>query len=405
MSVGPPSAGGRILLATETPFWRRDTGAAQRIASLCVFVEQQGFQLTVFYPDRVAEAEMNIFQTLLPASRLVTPSLPSLVVRGLKRRAGMLWGVHGMGPASLPASFRRPWIREKQRAFRRLCVQWRPDAVIIAYLQMTFLLEGNKLSGVPMLRILDAIDVQSERARRDPESQGLPVIQADDEAAALRRYDVVLAIQDREAVLLKELAPHARVVTVGHALPITPLPARRRGSPTALFFAGPARHNLKALEQLNREIWPRILNKAPHARLIILGGICDVYTESPPPGVSLAGRVLQPADAYARADLLLNPVSFGSGLKIKNVEALAHGMPLLTTPIGAEGLEPGIGSAFLCEEDPAAFAGAAVQLLSDGDRRKTLSAAALEYARRHFSYEAAYGGLLDILRGACYREP
>ena len=403
MSTGH-SRGGRILLATETPFWRRDTGAAQRIASLCAFVEQRGFQLVVYFPDLVKRADREAFHTLLPTSRLATPSLFSLAMRALKRRAGALLGRDGLGPASLPVALRRPWIREKQRAFRRLCVQWRPDAVIIAYLKMTFLLEGKELSGGPILKILDAIDVQSERARRDPESRDLPGIQPDDEAAALRRYDVVLAIQDREAVILKELAPHAQVVTVGHALPITPLPPRRGGSPTALFFAGPARHNLVALEQLNREIWPRMLNKLPNARLIILGGICDAYTEALPPGVSRAGRVLQPAEAYAQADLLLNPVSFGSGLKVKNVEALAHGMPLLTTPIGAEGLEPGIGSAFLCEEDPAAFAEAAVQLLSDPERRKALAAAALDFAQAHFSEEAAYGALLDILPSACYRE-
>ncbi|MFM1921048.1 MAG: hypothetical protein RLZZ303_2682 [Candidatus Hydrogenedentota bacterium] len=403
MSAAQPS-GGRILLATETAFWRRDTGAAQRIASLCAFVEQRGFQLVVFFPDRVRRADRDAFHALLPKSRLATPSFISLATRALKRRAGALLRRDGLGPASLPVVLRRPWIREKQRAFRRLCVQSRPDAVIIAYLQMTFLLEGEKLSAWPMLKILDAIDVQSERALRDPESRGVPAIQPDDEASALRRYDVVLAIQNREAAILKELAPHARVVTVGHALPITPLPPRRRGSPTALFFAGPARHNIVALEQLSREIWPRILNKLPNSRLIIAGGICDAYTEALPPGVSRVGRVLHPAEAYAQADLLLNPVCFGSGLKVKNVEALAFGMPLLTTPVGAEGLEPGVGSAFLCEEEPAAFAEAAVQLLSDPERRRVLSAAALDYARAHFSEEAAYGALLDILRGACYRE-
>lgn len=404
MSTGQACGEGRILLTTETPFWHRDTGAAQRIASLCAFVEQQGFQLTVFYPDRVAQAERKIFQALLPASRLATPSLPSLVVRGLKRRVGGLLGMRGLGPASLPASLRRPWIREKQQAFRRLCIQSRPDAVIVAYVHMTYLLDGAAFHGGPMLRILDAIDVQSDRARRDPESQAVPGILPHDEAIALQQYNVVLAIQEREATLLKELAPHARIVTVGHAVPITPLPFRAGGPPTALFFAGPARHNIVALEHLNRVIWPRVLNKLPNARLLIAGGICDTYAETLPPGVSRAGRVAIPTEAYAQADLLLNPVRFGSGLKVKNVEALAHGMPLLTTPIGAEGLEPGIGSAFLCEEEPAAFAEAAVQLLSDRERRRTLSAVALDYARGHFSDKAAYGGLLDILRGACYRE-
>ena len=48
-----------------------------------------------------------------------------------------------------------------------------------------------------------------------------------------------------------------------------------------------------------------------------------------------------------KADLIINPVQLGGGLKIKNVEALANGLPLITTPEGANGLEDGINNAFL----------------------------------------------------------
>ena len=99
---------------------------------------------------------------------------------------------------------------------------------------------------------------------------------------------------------------------------------------------------------------------------------------------------------YASHDIFLNPVAFGGGLKIKNVEALAHGLALITTPVGAEGLKNST-AAFVVGEDDQQLLGSAIQLAGDPALLNSMSNAALDYARRHFSGKAVYHELDEYL--------
>lgn len=398
--------GGRVLLVTEIRFWRRDTGAAQRIAALCDAILAAGFALQVYFPDRVSGAERMALNTQCPGLRLATPALPGLVMRAIKRRAGGLLGRQGMGPASLPEPLRRPWITERQAACRRACVSFQPQVVLVEYLLSSYLVEGLKSAMPKLLRVVDTIDVLSERERRFREGGGPAMlsITPEQEAEALGHFDVLLAIQDEEAAELHAMCPAKRVLTVGHGHLIDPQPVRGGfTSPTVLFFGSGAEHNLHALRFLLDEIWPLLRDRCPEAALLLAGGICERISGQLPSGVQALGRMEQPRDAYARADVVINPALLGSGLKIKNVEALCHGVPLVTTSAAAEGMMDGAGSAFHVGDDAGALASAAAHLLTNEPARRELAAGALLYARKRLSPEAAAAPLLDLLREACYR--
>ena len=94
------------------------------------------------------------------------------------------------------------------------------------------------------------------------------------------------------------------------------------------------------------------------------------------------------------------PVQFGGGLKIKCVEAMAHGKALITTPIGAEGLEDAANTALLIETTEEGWTRAIAEVLEAPDKRQALCAGALNYARAHFTEAAAFGELFEALRGA-----
>ena len=100
---------------------------------------------------------------------------------------------------------------------------------------------------------------------------------------------------------------------------------------------------------------------------------------------------------YAETDIVVNPVTFGGGLKIKCVEALAHGKPLITSPVGAEGIEKGANKAFIVCTSPAETVEQLNALIEDPERRRELATSARAFAEQHFSVQAAYGPLGQII--------
>lgn len=247
------------------------------------------------------------------------------------------------------------------------------DAVVVTYV---YLSKAFEAFGEQTLRVLDAQDVFSNRhaayvsaGRRHSWFSTTPA----EEARGLARADVVLAIEPREAAALSGLTAK-RVLTVGHIVPPREIPTRADAEPPAVLFVGsghPA--NEDALERLIRDIMPQVRARHPRAQLLVAGSICDAL----PAGAACVplGRLPDLAAAYARADVVVNPVSLGTGLKIKCLEALSFGKPLVTTAEGARGLESGAGRAFLLADDAPAFAGSVVRLLTDRQAARALAQA------------------------------
>ncbi len=101
--------------------------------------------------------------------------------------------------------------------------------------------------------------------------------------------------------------------------------------------------------------------------------------------------------AYARARVAVVPLRCGAGVKLKVAEALREGVPLVTTPVGAQGL-PGIWQVVAVAEDPEPFAAAVVALLLDDVSWARSCSAQLAFARSRFSGDAMQITLLDALR-------
>jgi glycosyltransferase involved in cell wall biosynthesis len=90
---------------------------------------------------------------------------------------------------------------------------------------------------------------------------------------------------------------------------------------------------------------------------------------------------------YAAARVAVAPLQFGAGVKLKVVEALREGVPLVTTPVGAQGL-PGLDGVASIAADPAGFADAVCRLLTDDLMWQQRCAGQLRYARARFSEQS-----------------
>jgi glycosyltransferase involved in cell wall biosynthesis len=103
------------------------------------------------------------------------------------------------------------------------------------------------------------------------------------------------------------------------------------------------------------------------------------------PRVEVCGWVDDLAPVFARARLAVSPLRYGAGLKLKNVAAMAHGLPAVTTDIGAEGMTAGGGSHLLHSDEPEDLARHVLELLRDDALWEKVSAAALAFVRDQYA--------------------
>lgn len=111
------------------------------------------------------------------------------------------------------------------------------------------------------------------------------------------------------------------------------------------------------------------------------------------------GFVPQLDRLWSGMDIAINPVRWGSGLKIKTVEALAAGLPLVSTREGARGLEHLAGEVFLMADDADDFAAACRHLLDDVPARRALATSARRWADENLSRDACFGPFFSWLSG------
>ncbi len=113
----------------------------------------------------------------------------------------------------------------------------------------------------------------------------------------------------------------------------------------------------------------------------------------------LRGQIERTEDIYDGPAVLICPLWAGSGLKIKMVEALAHGKATVATPVGAQGLEDGVDRAFALARTAAAFVEPVVRMLVEPNYRHGWEAAAAEYSRRRFAPVASWQAIGAELDG------
>jgi succinoglycan biosynthesis protein ExoO len=285
------------------------------------------------------------------------------------------------------------WLRQSQDARQvvaRIVARDRANVVWVDHTYLTPLI--TKVPREQVLRVVDTHDVlhlrdaSFQQANFPPEAG----MTRDEETRMLELFDVVIAIQDEERKVLEEMLPGGKVITAEHAVETNPRPCRRK----SLCFVGSGYvTNLESILPFIAGPWQQIRARCPGAALELVGGVCHaeqvVAAAAADERIVLRGVVPKIADIYDGPAAMICPLQIGSGLKIKLVEALAHGKATLASPVAAQGLADGIGAGFICARGPEEFVEQAARLLSDDDYRAGWERGALRYARR-FHPDVAY---------------
>lgn len=166
------------------------------------------------------------------------------------------------------------------------------------------------------------------------------------EALGCRRADTVIALQDFEATEFRSLiGPHADVRVIGPVPPGSPVVRSPEAERLRVGCLGSGnRVNETSLADL-MSYWAENDVLLEKAELIVGGGLCDRLSAFVTKDIlsrvnpRLVGSVDALSDFYKDCDVVINPERGGTGIKIKSLDAMAHGMPLLTTVAGATGLQ------------------------------------------------------------------
>ncbi len=227
-----------------------------------------------------------------------------------------------------------------------------------------------------------------------------------------RRVDAVAVCSPLDAERARARGV-SRVTVVPNGYPPVAEPLGRVsvGEPPTVLFQGLLKYpaNIEAARWLVEAVLPVLRATVPGVRLRLVGdGGPAVVALHDPPLVTVVGKVPSMAPELAAADLVVVPVRFGSGTRIKIIEAFAHRIPVASTTVGAEGLEVTDGVHLLTGDTADQLAEACARLLTDEELRAALCGRAHElYASRYRSdvLEADIARLATRVAGETSRRP
>ncbi len=356
-----------LLLITDVPFWRSGTGNRERIARLVNFLEKT-IAITVAYVGIGSDRDEEKLQQF------------EIRLEYLDRNIMLKTAEYGKKVAELA----------KAHQF---------DACIIEYVHNSYFL--NYLPA-GITTFLDMHDLLSDRIqgfsafnRRDVFED----ISPETEREIFSLYDYLICICEPDLLALQKYFDDNRLILAPHA-PTFKKKTCRDKLTTIGYLASEYSPNVDGINKFLKESWP-VLAKENEIRLKIGGNVGKYilpfeYADR----VDIEGYIGNIEHFYELVDAAINPVEYGAGIKIKNVEALAHSLPMVTTPHGARGMEDGAGRAFLVAPDGQGFVEKITRLISNESFRKEISKTAYEYATDKFSPQRCYQLLADTIHNS-----
>jgi len=237
--------------------------------------------------------------------------------------------------------------------------------------------------------ILDWHNIESEILSRFAENDRNPLralyarrtagLSKNVETELLRLCHAHTVCSEREREMLRARVPQARIEVVGNGVDceyFADVPAAAGGRRDVLFMGRMDYHaNIDAALYFAREIWPLVRQRRPELRLTIVGA-------QPPnailglraPDVVITGTVDDVRPFYRSALVSVVPLRVGGGTRLKVLEAMAAGTPVVSTTLGAEGLATAPGKNILIADTPEEMADAIVSLQAESPQWNELAA-------------------------------
>jgi glycosyltransferase involved in cell wall biosynthesis len=208
------------------------------------------------------------------------------------------------------------------------------------------------------------------------------------ERAALRRFQHIIAVSDHDRNQMLEMDPAAQITVVPTGVDTSNFSVAPPSSanPPRIVFTGSMdwEPNIDAVEYFCGQIWPGIMAQFPNAVFQIVGRNPHAKVRRlASPSVQITGTVPSVAEYLGDATVVVVPLRVGGGTRLKIFEAMAMGKAVVSTSIGAEGLEVESGRDLILADDATTFAESILLLLRDAALRRKYEEAAVALASQH----------------------
>jgi hypothetical protein len=390
-----------VIIVSTVPMYPCTQGNRQVIRQLVCWLKKNGYKVIFIFQGAALgqfeqadhESMVDEFYQVKPAQRRLSVLAQKLKV--LQKRLKIF------GFTIKERNHNRVCLRETKDLVGH-CINRRNIHAVIA--QYHFMVGVFSVVPEGVLKIVQTHDACSrilERFRRTGvDTQGREISRRL-ERKRLKRADVVVAIERGEQVYFEASLGLKRVVQVGFASDFKghhSAPKKRRGM--ILFYGSNNPLNREGIESFIEHSWPLIESRHEGAVLYVAGDICESLRTRGSAKISLLRRVDDLVPLIQEAEIIINPVWLGTGLKIKSVEAVSMGKALLATPEAAVGL---VIEGKACpvrvaasEED---FRKGLSDLLLSPSKVAKLEENAVLYSREFLSLNYVYRPLQRVLEG------
>jgi glycosyltransferase involved in cell wall biosynthesis len=223
------------------------------------------------------------------------------------------------------------------------------------------------------------------------------------ERQAVNRFHHVIAVSDADRRLMCRMTESSRisVVPTGVDLDQYQCAGDTHAEPNLVVFTGSMdwEANVDGVEYFCHEVWPLVLSKVPEARFRIVGRnphkrVTALTSES----IEVTGSVPAVVEHLSAASVVVVPLRIGGGTRLKIFEAMAMGKAVISSSVGAEGLDINPGVDILLEDEPGGFAESLTRLLLNRTERRSLGEEAARQASQ-FSWPVISARFEKVLSG------
>ncbi len=319
-----------------------------------------------------------------------------LLPRGFFHKVRIRAGLFGFKPISISNGY----SRQMRECVRSVCQSEKFDIVQVEYTPM-----GQYVSEIghtpAVINVHDLIYLTAERfaknlsfSRKKLEWFADSLISKRYELQLLSKFKRVLTLSQNIKNRLLELNDSLNVSVLQPGVDI-PLKQKNHSSGLAknLIFMGAMwrAENIDAVLYFYQSAFERIRKAVPDVKLNIIGGSPDEQIKrlASDPNVTVQGYIENLLPSYLNADVSIAPMRVAGGVMCKILDAMAVGLPVITTSQGNEGIRANPEEQIVIADDPVQFADKTIELLRDGNRRKAIGRRGTDFVRDNFNWETA----------------
>ncbi|MEQ6250807.1 glycosyltransferase [Sulfitobacter sp. HNIBRBA3233] len=371
----------KIVMLTDVTFWEGSYGSHARIAQLLRSLSQ-AHEVVVFLLRTLTVVEREKISEIAGLSEVEIISYKSY---------------SGHRPSfarklsKLPYYAKR-WVPDFAEAFNLYLEAHPADAVIFEYLTVGYIAD---VCPPETATILDMHDVMSSRTINMRMAGLRASIELDvpTERELLAGFDAVMAISSEDVDFCQNKLELEDVLYVPHA--VAARSRNRFGDGSRMLFVGAnSAPNVTGLRWFIDQVMPLLEERMV---LHVVGDVCNAFVDRASSRIVLHGRQDDLDAHFDAADISVNPVFVGGGLKIKCVDALAAGLPCVTTVEGAAGLAGARGAGLAVATSRVDFARAVTHFAEREHDRRAVARAAPIFMGGEFSPQRAIAPLLSFL--------